>query len=219
MHSYKEHTIERTANLNTGRDRKSTGGEDVLSVKNMFIDRIPDEIDSSQFDMAMCSISLLHSQITSMGILSYYLLDRRARGIYISITRPYFYIERLLLKKNIPLTALRSIDALGRDLEGNIDQKNVRSSLLCERLSSKVREMLEKDPTIQFILIDNISGLIPYASPTSIVQFIDDIHEMMMVRSSLQVIMLVDHEVDEMVIKGIQGLCDRHIEISSGMLR
>ena len=191
----------------------------MLSVKNVFMNRIHDEMDSSQFDMALCSVSPMHSQITSLGVLSYYLLERRAAGIYISITRPYFYMERLLTNEGVPLTSLRTIDALGRDSEGHANSKNARASLICENLSNIVREMLEKDPSIQFILVDNVSGLLPYASPSSIVQFIDDIHEMMMVRSSLQVILLVDHEIDDLVMKGIQGLCDRQFDISPGMFR
>jgi hypothetical protein len=197
-----------------GRAGPASGGGITLSVKNLFMSRIQDEMDREDFEMALCYVSPVHSQVTALGFLSYFLLERREKGIFVSVLRPHCYVERLLAKEGVPIEALRSLDAIDRSSAGEAEPRSGRSSLVCEDLSGGFKALLEKEPDLRFMVLDNISGLMPYASPGSIVQFIDDVHEALMVRDKMQVVVMADHGLDLLVLRGIQGLCDRHLDIS-----
>jgi hypothetical protein len=171
-------------------------------------------MDREAFEMALCYVSPVHSQVTALGFLSYFLLERREKGIFISVLRPHCYIERLLAKEGVPIEGLRPIDAIDGVPSGEKELNAGRASLVCEDLSGRVKALLDKEKDLRFVVLDNISGLMPYASPGSIVQFIDEVHEAMMARQKMQVIVMADHGLDLVVLKGIQGLCDRRLDIS-----
>jgi len=122
--------------------------------------KIHGELDNSQFNMAICHVAPVHSQVTALAFLSYYLQNRDKKGIFISTLRPHYYIQRLLLKERLPVDELVMIDAIYRFGDGTTSESHGPSSGSMDGTSPLVLQdhVLEKvyhamdDPRIEFIV-------------------------------------------------------------------
>ena len=191
----------------------------MLSAKKVFMTWIHDEIENGEFSTAICYVKPVHSQVTCLGLLSHFLGERDGKGIFISVVRPHYYLQRLLVKERFPVDRLIMLDAVNRFGNGDEVPDIIRPTVFSQDLEAKVEAILEVHPDADFLILDNISALLSYMSIESLVALVRNLYQIASTRKGFQIVVLMDIDVDPTVVGGIDDVCDRKMVVSPNLFR
>ena|GEM_PF-5752399 len=119
----------------------------------------------------------------SLALLGILVVEKHHRGVYITIERPYVYMQSILKLRGIPISDIIFIDTVSK-LSGRVipDDENVRfvdgpfsinlmQDVPIKAIQNNVPTKTIRLPEMDFFMVDNISPIYKYASSTAIESF------------------------------------------------
>lgn len=156
--------------------------EDILETSNLFT-------LSSKFNSQL-NIILLKHLVEEKGL----------KGVYVSLERPSFYVQRLLKQRGVDLDKITFLDAIQKlsgDKNAQVDPctrliENPFASELVENLIGRPHGVLEGDE-IDFILVDSLSVLSCYVDDSNLATLLEKLKG----RDGITVLMFVDRKCND----------------------
>lgn len=158
-----------------------------------------------------------HMQIVG-GILDVLVNERKEGGVYISVSKPYKHVLKLMEEKNISAENVKFIDCITR-ATGNVAEKTenvvyVENPASLEEISM-YSDKLIKDITSEkkFLFIDSISSLLIYNEERSIEELIHFLVNQIRSDGVGGVILSTDETSTQSIIRRLIPTCDKEIKV------
>lgn len=141
-------------------------------------------------------------------------------GVYITISRPFVSLERILKNNGIDTSKLYFIDcvskAVGVDAESTPQCKYLESPSSLSALSTSITEVIHSMPEgKKFLFMDTLSLLLVYNSAGSIARFSHFLVNKIRLMGVSAVFMSVEEEMEAKLVGEISQFCDKTIRSKS----
>ena len=140
-------------------------------------------------------------------------------GVYINISQPTKTILERINEKNIPTKDIYFIDCITHMIKGESTEKNENITFIenpssLEEITLYLDRMLLKvSSEKKFLFLDSLSSLLIYNNEHSVREFVHFIINKIRVKNIAGVILSIEKDEVEELVKTLTPVCDRHIHI------
>lgn len=139
-------------------------------------------------------------------------------GIYITISRPFLSLIKMLEDNKINTKKMFFIDLITATTSSNMERRDnclfLSSPNNLTDLGIAIDQFLSAKPdSNKFIFIDNLTTFLIYNSESLMTEFVHYVINKMRVSNVLGVIMSVEEEIGSKLINTISSICDKVIKV------
>lgn len=167
--------------------------------------------------IVIVSVKSEDHMVVVSSLLRLLLIDRKQRGVYLSISIPSEQIIKLLDKDNLPSENLSFIDCIS-PMTGRIPEEKgltvfVENPSSLEEVGMYSDKLLMKTPVPKFVFIDSISSLLIYNTDKAVREFVHFMINKMRLDNTGGVILSTEKKEAEELVKTLVPMCDKLIRI------
>ena len=187
------------------------------------------KLDDKETNILLVTINpkyVIRANISLIQIL----LKENLKGIYVCINHPSYLVDKLLHTHHIPTQNLLYLDFIAPIT--NINQqasenvygldKAFSMGTLVDAVSMETEEFFKQInfnlEDIDFLIVDNISNLITFATPEKIQQFVENLNQTIKKSTLAYGIVIMDDKTDSEIKAAIEKYFDQAVTIQEGWL-
>ena len=155
------------------------------------------------------------SEEVNLGILKFLINEKKNKGSYIAVNKPYQSITEILGKNKIDSDQLFFIDCMTKKAGGNT--KDITNCSFIDTPSNLTSlgielEKLFKKAEHNFVFLDSLNMLVQYNNKKQIIQFAHSLLSKVRINNIKGIVVGLHEETDEDLIAELSQLCDKVLD-------
>lgn len=155
----------------------------------------------------------------NLNLLHYLVAKKKARGIYLSINKPYTSLVNILKKNRIDTDKMFFIDCITRSAGGEAERKDnclfISSPTNLTDLGIALDDAIESLGNVEkFVFLDSISTLLIYHDAETVLHFSHFLTARARLKNFYGIFITVESEADAKLVRTLSQFCDKVVKLS-----
>ena len=176
------------------------------------------KLSSSNEYVALATVDAKNYQATNIEIIFYLVSVEKIPGVYVTLNKPFSYVERALINRKVDTDVIVFIDAVTKIAGGSVEKTKkclyIGNPENLSDISMAMDQAISAIPGDQkFLFFDSLDTLLLYNKPQTVAKFIHFLSGKMRIWKIRGIIISLSKASNRELIDDLMQFCDISMEL------